>query len=137
MSSGERAGADALTVVMLLILIAWLFDWPPVSSGEVVTYHATCGDKPRCKLGEMHAHRETYRADKGTLTVTAWADGDNMTLSLYRSCIVRDKKNWVCNVGHDLDLDLRYPAMTDGEIQSSDAIPWFRYWWVRFLQIGN
>jgi hypothetical protein len=117
-----------------LAFFAWTADWAPLGSGAVVTYHAACADKPNCRPGEMRAYRETYRADRNTLTVTSWADGDSRTLSLYRSCIVRDKKNWVCNAG---GLDLRYPAMTDGELQVADEIPWYRYWWIRFLQIGK
>jgi hypothetical protein len=128
-STGTFAAALAT-----LAFVAWTADWAPFGWGEVVTYHAACVDRPNCRLGEMRVYRETYRADRNTLTVTSWGDGDSRTLSLYRSCIVRDKKNWVCNAE---SLDLRYPAMTDGELQAADEIAWYRYWWIRFLQIGK
>jgi hypothetical protein len=122
-------------ILAAVAFIGWAADSGPFASGEVVTYHAACVGKQECKLGEMRPYRETYRADKSTLTVTSWSDLDRQAISLYRSCAVRDKANWVCNIGHDLDL--QWPKMADGELRAPDEVPWYQYWWIRLLQIGS
>lgn len=132
---GDNSAGTFFAILAAATVIGWVADRGPFASGEVVTYHAACADKPGCKLGEMHAYRETYRADKGTLTVTSWSDLDSKAISLFRSCAVRDKKNWVCNTAGSADL--RWPAMVSGDLQAPDEVPWYQYWWIRFLQLGN
>lgn len=116
------------SLLISAIFIAWVFDWPPVSTGEVTTYHAVCLERRDCKPKEMLAYRETYRADKPTLTVTSWQDLENTTLSLYRDCIIRDKKNWYCGAPIQ---------MRDGLVQSTDEVTWYKYWWIRFLKFAS
>lgn len=84
-------------------------------------------------MAKMQIYRQTYRADRPTLTVTYWNEiGPPM---IDRDCVIRDKKNWICNA-HQYPI-INQPSMIDGEDKYYDEVSWFKWWWIRFLQIGS
>jgi hypothetical protein len=126
---------NAIFAVVIAAALAWCFsDLVPLGS-EVTVYNITCMEGLKngvCGSIEKTVTPVTYEAIAEQQNVVYWL-GRNGTPQRLQRCIVRDARNWSCNLDDKAGTELK---MANGQIKddadhAAYAVSKLYWWWVR------
>lgn len=139
MSSNSSEGLGGLLLLVTFCLFIWLSDWVPLRK-EITTYDVICTEAPvdgQCGVTNQRAWTKvTYRPDRDTKTVVYWTDGQPP--EKFDNCAIADVENWSCPgryYSHQMVNGI-FDSRSE-EIGYPHQISKFRWWQLKFYQLGN